>query len=1633
MSNSPTPPSSSTFATLLGSATSPTQQPGSVTSSPPALVSSLFGAWQRGITGSASTLNSILPVSAAPSPQASPAQEAHRSEDRLAAKLASLQAKKVEAVNNSHNTNNNTRDHANIAPIPMTDEPEDNDQTPTQSMNLADISPSLSINSAANLTPRASPSRTNLRNASLQESDTAGSVDSDRDDSSVDGSPDDLPEMALSTRRASSVSGVTGINWSSLQSRIGSSDSVNYGGVSTSNMAAALSTTDLQAKLTKLKKYESKFTDLAKAYKALQSKVSTIESVLAKHTPVKTISNKEELSALEIYLQQASSEKPDVRQVPPEEMTKLKRQLSEMKEIQQLESQAKNEMFGSLQAEITAKNEEIAKLKVQLELRSSESPRVSTTTELQPESPPPSAAPSLSAESDKGSDLAVLKQKLKEMATALRKVTDQRNKVTEDRNKANETIEQLKAENSQLKSAAPATSSVEKSNDGKSMQELEAKLKSQQEEHADIIAKSESRMQSYLNTIDELQLANASLKDASKEFESRTISRIGELEARLAKAAEEAEINVGVKSEFARTRRHVTDLEAQIAQLRKTVEDAEKIAWEKAGEADEALAMKRAADDTLRTLHADAQREAGRASALQMELDSVRNEMQDMLNKAVTSRDDALKRAKDAEAASEARDTIEASAVSSKYEERMAELAAKLAEVEALSKKQMDEMEEMARKRLEDLEASSRQAHQKNISDLNEKASSIEKTLRSRVVEIEQELVVATTSITKLQADMQTATRQHDESLSQSTIRLEDTHRKAIEQLSSSLKREHQSQLETLQEELNALKEDMTSKEVELTTLRNIQSQPPASPSSETDAAVAELNTRLAVAEKARADAVERSEKVLAGVRKLNTELKSRREEIVALEAKLKDVDTERADLTRKVEDVSKELVAAKADVESSHSRIESMAKASKEAESMHQIDKEAVVRHEVDAVKLHHQSEIEAVKLHHQAEIEAVSIKHKATISEIQAQLKTTQASLQKATEQSQSMTARIQTLEVELSTAKEDLQAAQRDLTKATEEVKKAHEDSKAASSTESAFLQESLQSLRKQLDTLAGEKTSLEAERDAAKQELAQTSTSIKSLEASYQSTADQHKSSLTEMETRLREVTEALALAKREIHTRDESLAEQGQTMAVVRQALAEEEEKKNKSIQLLRNSKQRIIKLETDVKDRETELEAVKSNMNDILSQREKETKERETQMAHMTRQVEDMSGRLKRQEESLREMDKKRREATTETERLSTRVAELASLEGMLRREKEALNDQLRVRGAELESAQTALEETTGRLSLLETTAREIDDKSTVYESELETSRRLFQTKSVECDAMRLKISELEAKIYDATQISGRATDEVDNLRRELSSARRDNGALASQLKAFEEEVAEARRVKVACDRDVSTFKNEVRLARDEIEGWRDRVKDLEAKDETWKAAVQEHEAKTRELGKTLSDIEKRHQVELAERDKVAEDVRMRESQLRNVNKALKEEVRKLSKNPTNNSSPPPSHRSSLTGVNNERAPSPISSTSTSAAQLPNTISSLSGPSFISNAPQLPSSLSINPRRSIVNSSPGSSPTASNAPHLPMSGDNPNQEYLKNIILKFVEFKDKRSQLVQVLALLLRFSPDELKRIQRNL
>ncbi|KAJ3048703.1 hypothetical protein HK097_010296, partial [Rhizophlyctis rosea] len=184
---------------------------------------------------------------------------------------------------------------------------------------------------------------------------------------------------------------------------------------------------DLQERLSRLKRFELRFSELAKAYKALQRKNQQIELVINMNTPIKQITTTGDLENLSRYLVDLKQHE----EASSSEMQRLSKQVSETKQVQQMEAAAKAELLNSLQMSLIEREDEVYRLKATVQRLESQpqtpsAPSASETRSapdlLTGDEPPPSGG---------GQDVTVLRTKLRDLADRLKKTIEQRNKAVE--------------------------------------------------------------------------------------------------------------------------------------------------------------------------------------------------------------------------------------------------------------------------------------------------------------------------------------------------------------------------------------------------------------------------------------------------------------------------------------------------------------------------------------------------------------------------------------------------------------------------------------------------------------------------------------------------------------------------------------------------------------------------------------------------------------------------------------------------------------------------------------------------------------------------------------------------------------------------------------------------------------------------------------------------------------------------------------------------------------------------------------------------------------------------------------------------------------------------------------------------
>ncbi|KAJ3222274.1 hypothetical protein HK099_002506, partial [Clydaea vesicula] len=404
--------------------------------------------------------------------------------------------------------------------------------------------------------------------------------------------------------------------------------------------------------------------------------------------------------------------------------------------------------------------------------------------------------------------------------------------------------------------------------------------------------------------------------------------------------------------------------------------------------------------------------------------------------------------------------------------------------------------------------------------------------------------------------------------------------------------------------------------------------------------------------------------------------------------------------------------------------------------------------------------------------------------------------------------------------------------------------------------------------------------------------------KAVEESRQASAEASQLK-SEMESKLEASEGALALAKKQIYERDNSILEFNEQLKSTKQALTEEEEKKNKSIGLLRNSKARILKLESDAKSKSSEIEKANEYIQEkekLLKEKDLLLKEKEKQMSTLTRQVEDMNSRLKKHDEGKGDLEKKKKEMTAEVEQLNNKITQLLEAQTVLCNEKDALTSLLQSKEQEWANSTSVLNHHQDLLRSYPITIKELETRIHNLDQDLETSNRLFETKSIENDQFKLRISELETKIYDTEESENRKHDEIEQYKRDIKELRKELHIKNSEIKKIEYEIKE---VKLSANQKNEESEKKIIFAEKSLEildNLNDELKTLTETVNNLEKDIAMEKKKNSELVSLMESKQQEYRESLKEKDNLYEEIKVREVQTKNVCKALKEEVRKLSK-----------------------------------------------------------------------------------------------------------------------------------------
>ncbi|PCH33792.1 hypothetical protein WOLCODRAFT_64197 [Wolfiporia cocos MD-104 SS10] len=452
---------------------------------------------------------------------------------------------------------------------------------------------------------------------------------------------------------------------------------------------------------------------------------------------------------------------------------------------------------------------------------------------------------------------------------------------------------------------------------------------------------------------------------------------------------------------------------------------------------------------------------------------------------------------------------------------------------------------------------------------------------------------------------------------------------------------------------------------------------------------------------------------------------------------------------------------------------------------------------------------------------------------------------------------------------------------------------------------------------------------------------------------------------------------------------------------------EEEEKRVKAVALLKTVRSKLVKAE---KERDEALKEINSMKEKEKGEREKEqaekaelrreiekaNAEKETAIsglkAHFDKEVAVLQDRYERELSALRgqyelEAISTKSAHSREMESRNSRISDLENSVRTLEGEKDEFFDQLQLRQAELESSRSRLESLEGQTTEFQYQLRESNDRIALLTEELADARREQEMRTQVAGPSAEEVTRLlsaaevkyESRISDlrkqlAAVERERDEGEADWSRkltekvRELESLR---GILSSSAKVREEESESANALRA----ETETLKGEVELYQKQILNLRAQAERVTEIENTAKSQIAEYNSK------------------IAALQQLIEEGKSHEIQLRASNKTLREELRKV--------------QSSAALLERQRNP---------------------GVGYWASRQDSPSD-ALSPRSSVSDVTTRESISRPGSPTVAKADEDINVEYLRNVILQFLEHKEMRPHLVRILSTILRFTPQETRRL----
>nr|XP_019012880.1 uncharacterized protein I206_02376 [Kwoniella pini CBS 10737]OCF51661.1 hypothetical protein I206_02376 [Kwoniella pini CBS 10737] len=520
-----------------------------------------------------------------------------------------------------------------------------------------------------------------------------------------------------------------------------------------------------------------------------------------------------------------------------------------------------------------------------------------------------------------------------------------------------------------------------------------------------------------------------------------------------------------------------------------------------------------------------------------------------------------------------------------------------------------------------------------------------------------------------------------------------------------------------------------------------------------------------------------------------------------------------------------------------------------------------------------------------------------------------------------------------------------------------------------------------------------------------------------------------SSQTELITKLRsELSEAQEKAKA-ASTDNTTITQLKADLSKAQTQAKEEEEKRTKAISLLKTVRLKLVKVEKEKEEIEKDRAEERAERARASEEVEKIKGEKEREVTQLRKSFErESSAQKERFEKDLStkkaawELDMittKASHAKTLSER-TTKVNGLEAIVKELNINKQKTFEEYQAKVAEAELAKSEMESLSTRTKELEFQLRESNERCALLEDSLRESGNrgrnkngfgllsdgLNQSQSPSASPSGSRRNSFNKDSVDVKKLLAEAEakfeSKLSDLKYKIKSLEDERNDIEEEWSLkLQERLRESEKLRRTIQEKDMEFNDSLRGLKEremKIENSEERVRSLEKELVRLKSKIEEGKSDIQvalDAERLAKDDISNHQTQIQTLQSQLEDSKSHITQLKSTNKTLREEMRKL--------------QSSVQLIEKQRNPGVgyWSGNSQNGIGIPNR-SSVSSP--------IPTTSSVSPI-------PGSIENEEEV----------NLEYLRNVILQFLEHKEMRPNLIRVMSVILRFTPQELRRLNAKL